>query len=264
MFRLLFIFVFITANTWAMPKKIEVWFLSIPNSSLLRPMLETKKFLPVARSLQCQQMGEYCFDPQVGLYKKGEEGALQEEVDTSQVETANKYDFMDPHKGAERSLIECDENPGFFDIFCGKAKKLSTKSDIKLEVWVDVSSTMKQVDFQSYDKACYREMFLDEIKRTCPLNQKMKVYSFEEYKSEVGSLDRVCLSGGLNDMKKLVKDIKKSKADHLILITDIFEAEEKFIFDIENMANSTIKGLNKPLYAKDLLKDVKRVKTLCK
>ena len=214
--------------------------------------------------LQCQQMGEYCFDPQIGLYKRGEEGKALEEVDMAEVENSKAYDFMDPHKGHERDLIECDENSNFFDIFCGKAKKISAQGKSKLEVWVDVSSTLKQVDFNGYAKPCARETFLKTLAGTCPLNQKMKVYYFEEFKKEAGALDRVCISGGLNNMKNILRDLKQSKADHVIIITDIFEAEDSFITGIEVMGKNTIKGLDKPFYAKDLKSELKRVQTICK
>lgn len=252
-------------NAFATPKHLEVWFLSIDKTSWLDGLLknEYKPFKVARRNLQCQKMGDYCFDPQVGLYKPGEEETLTDEIDMAEVETSQKYDFIDPHKGVERSLIECDENSSFFDIFCGKSKKKSLNEKTKLEVWVDVSSTMKQVDFQGFDKQCKREQFIRSLAKTCPLNEKMKVYHFEEYRVEVGSLDRVCLSGGLNNMKRLVQDFKKSKADNIIIITDIFEADESFINEIEATGRSTIRGLKKPIYAADLKNELQRVRKLC-
>lgn len=248
-----------------MPKRFEVWFLSIDKTTWLDSVLKinTKPQL-YTRALQCQPMGEYCFDPQIGLYKRDEASKAQEEVDLAEVNKLEKYDFLDPHKGAERSMIECDENSSFFDVFCGKAKKAKKLAKSKLEVWVDISSTMKQVDFDGFENDCKRLTFLDNLKISCPLNEKMKVYFFEEYKKEAGSLDRVCLSGGLNDMKRMMKDIRNSDADNIIMITDIYEADSNFIDAIEMTGRGRIKGLDKPMYAKDLKSELSRVKAMCK
>jgi hypothetical protein len=248
----------------ALPKHFEVWFLSVPRHAWLNNLLKENhvKSKVAAGSLQCQPMGEYCFDPQVGLYKKDKANKYQEQIDLSEVEKNNKYDFMDVPQKMEREMINCDD-ASFFDIFCGEAKKKSKAAKVKLEVWVDVSSTMKQVDFNGFDKKCGREMFLENLSQTCPLNQKMKVYYFEEFRKEAGALDRVCLSAGLNEMKIIISDLKKSTVDNVIIITDIFEAHEEFINAIEGLGAGVIRGLDNPLYAKDIKKELKRIGPLC-
>lgn len=263
--RALFILLLISGiSAWGMPRSFEVWFLSVDKAAFLDQLQphDLPGVLVAQRAIQCQPMGEYCFDPQIGLYKKGEEGQVQEEVDHSELEKNKKYDFIDPHAGHERQMIDCEESQ-MFDIFCGKAQKKMKQGKSKLEVWIDTSSTMKQVDFDGFEKECGRERFLKDLATTCPMNQKMKVYYFEEFRKEAGAFDRVCLSGGLNNMKRLMQDLDQSKADHVIIITDIFEAEEVFIDAIEASGRGTIRGLNKPMYAKDLKKQLKRVRKLC-
>ena len=242
----------------ATPKHIEVWFLSVDKTSYLS---QNKNIL--AQSRQCQPMGDYCFDPQIGLYKQGEGDSLSG-VDTSEVEAQKKYDFLELHKGHETELIECDEKSGFFDVFCGKAKKVNKNIKTKLEIWVDVSSTMKQVDFRGYDKACRRQLLIEGIKLSCPFNQKMKVYSFEEYRKEVGSLDHVCLSYGLNKMDNIIRDLKKSTVDHVLIITDIYEADIEFIQAIEALGSHTFKGLDSSFYASNMKDSIKRLTGICK
>lgn len=214
-----------------------------------------------ARNLQCQQMGEYCFDPQIGLYKKDEEEI--KEVDQSAVEKNKKYDFIDPPKGVDRNMIECDKNPSFFDIFCGKATASGSVKKSKLEIWVDTSSTMKQVDFNGFEKQCQRERFLKTMRNSCVGNENLNIYFFEEYRTQAGSLDRVCLSSGLNDMKRIVQDLKESKTDHVLIITDIFEAQDTFIDAIDALGPSKILGLKKPMYASMIMTELKRIKKLC-
>ncbi len=243
---------------FATPKHVEVWFLSVDKTSYFRHRNNT-----FAQARQCQPMGDYCFDPQIGLYKQGEENKVNA-VDSSEVEAQKKYDFLELHKGHETELIECDENSGFFDVFCGKAKKISKTNKTKLEVWVDVSSTMKQVDFRGYEKACRRQLLVEGIGLSCPLNQKMKVYSFEEYRKEVGSLDQLCLSNGLNKMSNIIRDLKSSEVDHVLIITDIYEADIEFIQAIESLGKHSFKGLDTPFYASEMKESIARLAGVCK
>lgn len=215
-------------------------------------------------SLQCQPMGEYCFDPQIGLYKKGEEPtAADSQVDHSALEKGKKYDFMETGDSVHRNLVDCDKK-NQFDIFCGSTRKKAKSENIQLEVWVDISSTMKQVDFSGFENKCSREIFLERLNATCPINQKMKVYYFNESRKEAGTFDRVCLSNGLNNMKRIISDVKKlDKKRNLIIVTDIFEANQSFISEIESLGGK-VKGLDEPVYAKDLVNDLSRLGKLCK
>lgn len=254
----------LTTSAMAMPKQFEVWFLSIDKTAFLDQLQKSgKSWERVAqRRLQCQPMGEYCFDPQVGLYKKGEQAGSFEEIDASKIEAAKKYEFMEVQETSEREMINCDENH-MFDIFCGEAQKRMKAGKSKLEVWVDISSTMKQVDFDGFENECKRERFLKDLAATCPLNQKMKVYYFKEFRKEAGAFDRVCLSSGLNNMNRIMQDLENSKADNVIIVTDIFEADDKFISAIEATGRGIVRGLEKPLYPKDMKGQLKRVRKLC-
>lgn len=259
----LLIFLITVNSAWAYPKHLEVWFLSIDRTSFLDDLLPKQKYSPMTAKLQCQQMGDYCFDPQVGLYKLGEGDKIQEEMDYEEMDKAEKHKNIDSATSLDREMIKCDKNSSFFDIFCGKAKEVK-KSKTNLEIWVDISSTMKQVDFNGFDKMCKRESFLRGLNTKCPLNKKMKVYMFDESKKELGAFDRVCLNAGLNQVDRIMRDIKISKANNLIIITDIFEASEKLVNFIEVEAKGIARGIEKPIYAKDLKKDIARMQKMCK
>ncbi len=263
--KLIFLIIFSLANSaWAYPKHLEVWFLSIDRTSFIDKILPKQKYSPMTAKLQCQQMGDYCFDPQVGLYKLGQGDRIQEAIDYQDMDKAEKHKNIDSATSLDRDMIKCDKNSGFFDVFCGKAKKLRQGKKPKLEIWVDISSTMKQVDFESFDQMCKRESFLRGLNDKCPLNKKMKVYMFDESRKELGAFDRVCLNAGLNQVDRIMRDIKISKADNLIVITDIFEAKEKFVNFIEIDAKGIARGIEKPVYAKDLKKDIARMQKMCK
>ncbi len=111
---------------------------------------------------------------------------------------------------------------------------------------------MKQVDFAGHDKMCQREAFLRLVNRDCGFNQEMKVMGFNEAKKQLGTMQSVCLNHGLNSRDRLIRDIKNSDADHLVVITDIFEADETIINFIETSIGGSYKGVEKPIYASDL------------
>lgn len=266
----LLILLFLISNVAsAKPASFEVWFLSIDKQSVYRHFepansFKTSRAIASNDHLQCQPMGEYCFDPQVGLYKKDDKvSAKDSTVDQSIVDKSEQYDFLPTGDSVNRNLINCSKSNNF-DIFCGKSRKKAAAENIKLEVWIDVSTTMKQVDFNGFNHKCNRELFLEQMSESCPMNQNMKVYYFNEVRKEAGSFDRACISNGLNNMKRLLDDIKKiDRKRNLIVVTDIFEASAEFISNIEKLGGS-VRGVDEPIYAKNLLSEMKRIKTLCK
>ena len=258
--HLLLLMCIMSFNTFALPKKVEVWFLSAESSASFN--LKSIKNQFASRRLQCQPMGEFCFDPQVGLYKRGEEEKMQKVADYTVVENANKYDFIDPPKTAEREMIKCDRN-SFFDIFCGKAKDKKPKDQAKLEIWLDQSSTMRQIDGVDLSNQCKRASFIKSLNIACPFNVKMKLHYFTVHKKEAGNMNGICYSEGTNQMKNIIRYLKHSKREKVIIITDIFEAQQKFINDLENLKVVTIKGLEEPMYASSLKDELNRVQKMC-
>ncbi len=251
----------LATSAFAEPKKLEVWFLSVDKVSFIESILPKTKYSKLTAQYQCQKVGDYCFDPQIGLYKK-EKDKIVEARDYSELDT--KEVFKEEGEYKEGEYDPCT-NPGQFNIFCKKRlKKAVKKSSKKLELWVDISSTMKQVDPTDYQTACIRERFLKRVNGACPLNEKMKVYIFDENRKELGNFDRVCLNSGLNRVDRLMRDIKASEAESLIIITDIYEAKAEFIDFVEQVAGGSVKGIDKPLYAKNILDDVSRIQKMCK
>lgn len=259
---ILLIFLFTITNAMATPKSVEVWFLSIDKTSFLDSILPQIKYSKkTAQNYQCQPMGEYCFDPQIGLYKKDDSQQIIKEKDYSELDSKEVYKSVGEYKDSPFST--CDNN-GNFDIFCGKTKETKINKKAKLELWIDTSSSMKQMDFDGYDKVCRRETFLKQINSTCPLNEKMKVYVFDENKRELGSFNQLCVNVGLNRTDRIMRDIKASNANHLIIVTDIFEATAEFVDYIEALPKGSTRGVNKPMYAKDLKTEISRLEKVCK
>ena len=203
--------------------------------------------------LQCQEMGEYCFDPQFGLYKRDD----LSEVKTEKIETDGPK--IPTAKSLDRDLITCDKN-NYFDIFCGKARPEATAGTAKIDIWVDTSSSMREFDYQQKDGSCYRKSLIQTLDSSCGFNQKMNIMMFDTSIKQAGAMDSLCTNSGLNDQKRLMDWIERSTAKKLIIITDIYEFHQEFSNYIESK-HGKFRGDKEPLTAKamvDLASDLAR------
>lgn len=246
-------------QAFAAPKEVEVWFLSNQKTSQLDEILNrpSVKYRTLTAELQCQLMGDYCFDPQYGLYKKDDANA--------EVVGAEKLEKDGPSipsgKSVERDLINCDPN-NYFDVFCGKATKGPAK-ETKLEIWIDTSSSMKEFDYSDKEGGCYRKSLIKRLDDTCGFNQKVNVMMFDTSIKEAGSMSQLCNNQGLNDYKRLIDWIERSNARKLIVVTDIYEFHKEFSDYIESL-NGKFRGDKDPMTAKDMLGLVDELAKSCK
>lgn len=264
--KIFVLILFASLSTWAMPKKFEIWFLSPDTArSAIDSLPGEKGFLHSSlyaqSSLQCQPMGDYCFDPQVGMYRPGEEPLESATTDYRAADEMENHGYERKATGEERKDAVCDKD-NLFDLFCAKSKS-EKKSEAKFELWIDISSSMKQVDFPGFDQMCQRESFLRLLARDCSFNEKMQVYGFNEAKKQLGTMDSVCLNHGLNNRDRIIRDIKASDAKHLIVITDIFEADETLLNFVETSGGGSVKGVEKPMYAGDLKAQASGLRKKC-
>lgn len=256
----LFLLFILSEAALAAPETLEVWFLSAGKVAELKSYLDRPAYIfrkPTAE-LECQEMGDYCFDPQFGLYKKDHE---DEEVRPQEVN--NKKDAsIAPAKSLERDLINCDKK-NYFDIFCGKAKPTGSPKKAKLDLWIDTSSSMKEFDFSDKAGGCFRKSLMQRLDASCPFNQKVNVMMFDTSIKQAGSMDTLCHNQGLNDYKRLMDWIERSDAKHLVVITDIYEFHKEFSDFIESK-NGKLKGDKDPLTGADLLNLVDDLAKSCK
>ncbi len=113
---------FISLSAQATPKNFEVWFISpdsAKSASLLESFISYSSFV-AQNNLQCQPMGDYCFDPQMGMYKPGK-GIKSAEADYTEADKLEDYDYKRKALGKERARPKCDSD-NIFDIYCGKGK----------------------------------------------------------------------------------------------------------------------------------------------
>lgn len=252
---------FILNTAMAAPGTLEVWFLSAHKKAEIQKMMNERPYVlrPMTAELQCQEMGDLCFDPQYGLYKKDDAGLA---VDASKADKeSGKAPSIPAAKSVERELIDCDPN-NYFDIFCGKAKK-EVKANYKLDLWIDVSSSMREMDFSDKDGGCFRKSMLNRLDSTCGFNQKVNVMMFDTTIKQAGSMDSVCANIGLNDTKRMIDWIERSDAKRLVIITDISEFTKEFADYIESK-HGKFKGEKDPLVASQLLDLVDDLSKTCR
>lgn len=207
--------------------------------------------------LECQEMGDFCFDPQYGLYKKSDSWT---QVDTTTV-SEEKGPVIPTAKSVDRELINCDKT-NHFDIFCGKAKA-EVQAATKLDIWIDTSSSMREFDFSDKEGGCFRKSLIKRLDETCGFNQKANVMMFDTTIKQAGSMDALCNNSGLNDYKRLIDWIERSDAKKLIVITDIYEFHKEFADYVETK-NGRFRGDKEPLTAKQMLDLVDDLAKSCK
>lgn len=254
-----FVLLLLTTQVMAAPKEIEVWFLSNSKVAQLNNLLNKPQYVyraPTAE-LQCQEMGDYCFDPQYGLYKKDD--ATAEVVETVKIETDGPV--IPAGKSVERNLIDCDPK-NYFDVFCGKAKNQPPAS-AKLDLWVDTSGSMKEFDYSEKDGSCHRKSLVKQLDDVCGFNQKVNVMMFDTSIKQAGNMDQLCLNQGLNDYKRLMDWIERSDAKKLVIITDIYEFHKEFSDYIESK-HGKLRGDKDPLTAKQMVDLADQLAKSCK
>jgi hypothetical protein len=258
MWKCLLLFL-ISLSALAAPRDLEVWFLSHAKKAEVLHFLERPEYSKYAQTatLQCQEMGDYCFDPQYGLYKKDDAFAA---VNAEKV-VEDRGPSIPAAKSLDRSLINCEKS-NHFDIFCGKAKA-ETKQEIGFDLLIDTSSSMREFDYTDKQGGCYRKSLIKRLDEHCPFNQKVNVMMFDSSVKEAGTMDSLCNNIGLNDHKRLIAWIERSNAKKMVIITDIYEFHREFADYVESI-NGRFRGDKDALTAEQMLSLVDELAKSCK
>lgn len=256
----LFFFFLISTSLWATPKKIEMIFLSPEKISFLIKQLDEYQSMKKSKIYaqndldHCVPMGEGCFHPQYGYIEKEVE---QKKIDPEMLE--NKKLELKTFNAVETSLVNCDKN-NYFDIFCGKEKKDIARGEI--EVWFDISSSLRTVDYNKDPDQCARRVFMEKIMKAC--KEKINISIYNTSIKEIGDHSSACLAYGTNDEGRLLSWLKNSEAKHLLLVTDIDEMSLEMKNFLEAQG-AKLKGDGvKAFTAKDLIDYAKEFITICR
>jgi hypothetical protein len=239
---------FLLQSLWATPKSFEVWFISNQKAKQVLKLLEERsKTLVVAQAdLSCVPMGEFCFDPQVGMYKK-ESNQFNFDVDPSVPD--EDLPQIPSARSIDRNLLVC-ESGAYFDIFCGQAQKVAERK-ISFDLWIDTSSSMREMDPPRDGVGCYREQMMKKLHETCPFGEKVHVMQFD-IQLRPGSMGSLCVNQGLNDVKKMIQWIEENSSERLVIITDLYEYHEE-LAQFAQKNKGSFRGEKGDLSASDLL-----------
>lgn len=249
--------------TWATPQKIEMIFLSPAKVSMLLEQLDkmdtTKmsKYVAQADMEHCVPMGDGCFHPQLGYIekqpdKKPDAKAIAERNEEKAVELKN-------FNALETNMVSCDKN-NYFDIFCGKEKPNAAPAEI--EVWFDISSSLKTVDYNKDPDHCARRSFIEKVQLTCKSKVNVSVYNTSI--KQVGENSSVCMAYGMNDQARILRWMKDSKAKHLLIVTDIDEMSAEMRSFLESNGAKMIGDGVKAFTANDLIDYAKEFTKMCR
>lgn len=258
-FMIIFFSALFSLNVSATPKKIIIYFLSPMKTSYL-PHIETIKMSALFANNdnlmdQCQPMGDGCFHPQLGFINQKPDvlkapSLLGADEKVLEVKTFNSVDT---------SMINCDRDY-YFDMFCGKTKN-QTEWNGNLEIWFDISSSLKEVDFSAQKEQCHRRSFYEKVKSSCGKSLRAALYNTSI--KELGDHSGICANYGTNDEKRLVEWIKASEAKKLIIITDIDELSRSFRDFLDKEGASFVGDGVKAYTVKNLVDDAGEILKTC-
>lgn len=255
---LFFFFLFLSLNAFATPKKVVAWFLGEPKAAALENFIFFAKIAQNENLHDCLPMGDGCFHPQLGFIPNPAPAIKENPAEKKGKEENSKGKTFN---SLETDMVDCDKSYGF-DIFCGKAQKEKVRGG-EVEVWVDVSSSMKRTDYSSDPDYCGRRRMLAHALDHCPKG-KINFYVYDTSKKELGDLSGACINHGLNDDKRFVQWLSDSDAKKLFFVTDLEEYTPR-VREFLDSINAEVKGVDTTLLTgKDLMKLAEEIVKACK
>ncbi len=249
---------FITTTSLAAPLKMEMIFLSPKKMSMMLDLIDQYQKIKYSQYLsqieddKCVPMGDGCFHPQMGFIEK------KIDTKTPDLLEEKKFELKNFHL-LETNIVDCDKSYAF-DIFCGKAKGNSGEATI--EVWFDISSSLRTVDYNRDPEQCARKEFMEKIQKSCGGRVSFSV--FNTSLKQITDLGSSCLAYGTNDQKKLLRWMNETKAKQLVVVTDIDEMSDEMKDFLESRgAKMTGDGV-KAFTASDLVDYAKEYMRFCK
>ncbi|MBY0414619.1 MAG: hypothetical protein K2Q18_10655, partial [Bdellovibrionales bacterium] len=142
----------------------------------------------------------------------------------------------------------------------GKERANAAPSDV--EIWFDISSSLRTVDYNKDPEQCARRIFMEKVMATC--KSKVSVSIYNTALKQIGDHSGACLGYGTNDEKRLLGWMKDSKARSLLVVTDIDEMSLEMRDFLETSgAKMTGDGV-KAFTANDLIDYAKEFTKMCR
>jgi len=146
--------------------------------------------------------------------------------------------------------------------FVGKEKASKISKPVDVEVWFDISSSLKSVDYNKDVGYCSRRTFATHVMEGCKERVRFSVYNTAL--KEAGELSSVCDSYGTNDEARLLQWMKDSQAKTLLIVTDIDEMSAPMRAFLDEKGAKMIGDGVKPFTALDLESYAKEFSKMCR
>jgi hypothetical protein len=243
--RLAIFFLLLPTLLWARPQKVTVWFLSTPKIGQV--IKSNDLFFSSLLASNCENVDEGCFDPQVGWVKAPKRKKRGPKADLGSKAFLAKKIICDP------------KNP--FDIYCGTAKETKTKPT-RSELWIDVSGSMKSVDWSKDSRHCQRRQLVENFLQRC--KQFERVALFDTSIRQMGDLASLCSNRGTNNTQRMIQWIEHSRSKELFILTDVEENNMEFASYLQKIKAEVLGGGAKDLYLTDVIEQFKNQKLACR
>lgn len=210
----------------------------------------------------CVPMGDGCFDPKTGYTDVVPENVkINESAKKEKRKEKEDNPFeLKTFSNEDIALVECQEGR-YFDIFCGKENNRK-KVTADLEVWIDTSSSLRNIDYSKENNYCERRFFASKLKKDCRDGVEFSI--FDTARRSLGSYDTLCDYMGSNDGRRMVSWIEANSAEHLVIVTDVDEYHGVFREYLER-TNAIIHGVGTKQYtANDLMNFIPKISKSCR
>ena len=263
--KIIFFFL-ISLSAFSFAQKTTIYFYSSSDVSKILEKAKPRYYAVNTLALKCQKMGEYCFDPQVGLYKpENRNQAVKIKDDNSTEARYKKVRGLGADGFFNQEMINCDKNK-FYDIYCNKSGS-KTRSKIlnnKFEVWMDTSKIMKVRDNEPLEDSCQRSYFLNLLQSTCSKSNSFKVFALSNIKKRLGANIQACQNSSSDiDLDKLKSWIKFSNAKRLFIFLDEYYAQGKLLSFLKTKSNIEVKGIDTKVLLAKMDNEISELKQYC-
>lgn len=179
-----------------------------------------------------------CFHPQFGLLpaRDDEQGVKPKSPQRERPQRTRLWDFK-----TSKDLIDCqrETHHPHFDLYCGEVKEregvAATSGGVQL--WIDISTSMRRVDYSRDPNFCQRRLFVEKVKRDC---SPVDISVFNTQLIPISDISRSCQLSGGNDTQRIIDWIKRNQSEHLIIVTDVDEINPQLMSFLSSIEAETL------------------------
>lgn len=238
-------FVFLSFNIFANEKAVTVIFLAEPvrGSFLDDSITFSKKIAGFDQAPEnCVPMQGGCFHPQYGFIPDENQGRPNVSTEAG---TSERSGF----NATETQLVDCSDPSNYFNLYCGNQGRQEARSPSGLHVWVDISTSMRRVDYSRDPSFCQRRNFVEALKSHC--SKDLDVSVFNTQLMPVSTMSSLCRLDGGNNTDRIIEWVERSPAKHILILSDVDEINPQMM-NFLNSIRATVYGDKERIFSDQL------------